>query len=358
MQTIKTIVISVTVVFIFSQEGFSQVGGTAVFNFLNLPYTSKVAALGGTSVAVPGDDAGLVFQNPSLLKPENHNIATFSYNHYYAGINQTFFSFTRDYGKYGSFAAGIFHVGYGSFTQTDEYGNSDGNFTAGETALNIAWSYPIDSMFQFGVTLKPIIANYENYASSAIAADAGITYFNPHQLLAVSLVLKNAGYQLKPFYGTSRENLPFEVQAGISKKLLHAPFRFSMAVRHIEMPDLNYRKTEQPGLPDETSGQAGKFAGTGLFDGIMRHIILGVEFVPVKTFSVNLGYNYQRRQQMMVEELKGSTGFSWGMALNLKKMSLSYSNSKYHIAGSTHQFSFSINLNTLIKKQVARTTEV
>ena len=45
---------------------FSQ-GGEHAFNFLRLPYSSHVAALGGDNISLVEDDLTLAMHNPALL---------------------------------------------------------------------------------------------------------------------------------------------------------------------------------------------------------------------------------------------------------------------------------------------------
>jgi hypothetical protein len=42
-------------------------GGSSVFNFLKLPHTPQLTALGGINVSHPSNDIGLAFNNPALV---------------------------------------------------------------------------------------------------------------------------------------------------------------------------------------------------------------------------------------------------------------------------------------------------
>ncbi|MFC2087784.1 hypothetical protein ACFLSA_06460 [Bacteroidota bacterium] len=52
---------------LFSLSVFSQIGGSNTYAFLNLPNSSKVAALGGDLISSCGREAGLSYYNPSIL---------------------------------------------------------------------------------------------------------------------------------------------------------------------------------------------------------------------------------------------------------------------------------------------------
>src|SRR5687768_6687312 len=61
-------------------------GGTTVFNFLKVPNTPQLSALGGINVSQVSNDVGLAFNNPALLKPQMHSQMNAVFNDFYAGI--------------------------------------------------------------------------------------------------------------------------------------------------------------------------------------------------------------------------------------------------------------------------------
>ncbi len=56
-----------------------------------------------------------------------------------------------------------------------------------------------------------------------------------------------------------------------------------------------------------------------ILDNTMRHLIIGVDLIPLKSFYATLGYNHQRRQEMKLYDKAGFVGFSWGFGIKLKK---------------------------------------
>ncbi len=91
-----------------------------------------------------------------------------------------------------------------------------------------------------GINLKPVLSHLERYFSAGICADIGAAWHNERLLLDAGLVIRNLGFQLKSYTGQGGEPLPFEIIAGATKRLAHAPFSFSMTVRHLERPDLTH----------------------------------------------------------------------------------------------------------------------
>jgi len=347
----------VLIIFLFSwivSSVYAQIGGHYTYAFLNLTNSARVASLGGKSVSLSGDDLNLVFHNPSLLNSSMDQHLVLNYIGYFAGIKYGYASYARDFGARGTFAAGMHYSNYGTFTSANEMGIITGEFRAAEYALNLFYSRKIDSLLTVGVNVKPIYSNLETYNSLGLAADLGITYFNPDRMFTAAVVLKNMGAQLIKYYGAAdRENLPFEIQAGVSQKLIHAPFRFSLTMQHLQRFDLTYESTvDNNNIYDPLSGNIETRNKAEIFgDKLLRHAIIGMEFLPGENFYVNLGYNYQRRQELKVPVSVGMVGFSWGFGLKIKKYRFSYGRATYHLAGASNHFSLSVNLSEFYKRQ-------
>ncbi len=171
-----------------------------------------------------------------------------------------------------------------------------------------------------GVNLKPVLSHLERYFSAGICADIGVTWHNERLLLDAGLVIRNAGFQLKSYTGHGGEPLPFEIIAGATKRLAHAPFSFSLTVRHLEKPDLTYDYDPGDEIPE---------GGTG--ENILKHMILGVEILPADAFWIGAGLNYQRRAEMRTEQRTGAAGFSAGFGIRTKAFDLSYGYEAFHL---------------------------
>lgn len=327
------------------QPVLGQLGGTSTYSFLSLPNAARVASLGGKLVSVHDDDLNLAFQNPALLNQTMHNHLTFNYVGYFADTKFGYASYAHKTGK-GIVAGGIHYINYGNFVQADPTGQITGNFTASEYALNIMYSRPLDSAISVGVNVKPVYNSLEKYSSFGMAFDLGVSYTNQNQLFNASLVLRNIGTQLVVYYkNADREPLPFDIQAGISQKLEHAPFRFFITAHNLQRFDLTYDENEEDELTFFNEGTGQKSDIEILTDKFMRHLIFGAEFTPFNNFYLRLGYNYQRRQELKIESRTAMVGFSWGFGLKINRFHLSYGRSTYHLAGASNHFSISTNLN-------------
>lgn len=342
---LKILVLAIPL-FSFSLQAEAQVGGTTTYDFLNLVTSARNAALGGRMVSASNGDLGSVWQNPALLTADMHQIIVLSYNDLFAGAGYGYAAYAFDRPGWGTFAAGVQYVDYGTFRGADNFGNLMGDFFAKDFVLNLSYARPIDSSFYIGVNIKPIYSTYERYVSMGIATDVGITYLSHDGNFSASLVLRNMGTQLKT-YASTYESLPFEILAGFSQKLQYAPFRFSFTFHHLQ----NFKMYYDSPLQQDGVGASQKSDGEILLENILRHIIGSVEFLPSKTFYIAAAYNYQRRQEMALHDAPGMVGFSFGAGIRTQKFSLSYGHAVYHAAGGSDHFSILINLGNFIRKQ-------
>ena len=332
-------------IIVIASPSFSQTGGDKIYEFLNLTHSGLVTSLGGTNVSLHGNNLNLVYHNPALLNAGMNKSLALNYVNYFAGINYGLAMYSRSYPGTGNFAAGLTYLNYGSFTATDASGIVTGNFSAAEYAFSMIYSREIDSLFSVGVNFKPVLSHLEKYTSLGFAFDLGASWHNSSNLFSTGIVIKNIGYQVTTYAGEPHQKLPFEIQAGISQGLSHAPFRFSLTLRHLEKFDLTYQYNESaPGENKKTSSE--------FVENVMRHVILGVELIPHKNFYFSAGYNYQRRRELQIESKVSTVGFSWGFGINTSFLNIEFGRATYHLAGSSTNVSLILKTDKFYKKSV------
>jgi hypothetical protein len=204
-----------------------------------------------------------------------------------------------------------------------------------------------------GINLKPVYSVLEHYKSFGIVVDAGFSYYNPKRQFAAGLVLKNFGTQIKPYTAKNYEPIDFDLQFGVTKKLKHAPLRISITAQHLENWKLVYTDpisstSESDLLTGETKKES-NISKKG--DELMRHIIIGAEATITKSFYIGLGYNYQRRKEMLVATRPFMVGTSWGFGFRISKFHFSYARACYNLAGASNLFSISTNFADFYKKE-------
>jgi hypothetical protein len=345
--------------FFLLPKAYSQVGGESTYEFLNLPNSARIAALGGNYLAIYDHDITLSLANPSLISEDMHNKLGFSFVDYYTDINYGYAQYARTFNKIGTFVASMQFINYGEFDRADASGQRNGTFTAGEYALNIGWGRRLHPHWSIGANLKGIYSSFEAYSSFGIAVDVSGTYIHEKAGFAASLIARNIGLQLTTYYDDQRHPLPFELQLGMSQGLKYLPLKFSFLYHTMQTWDLTYRdplvvaENTDPitGEENEDSG----FADFG--DKLLRHIVIGAELNITDFLSLRGGYNYGRRQDNGVSTKMSTTGFSWGVGLRIKKFHFSYARSRYHLAGSPNYITLTFDLKEFTGKRTAKSDQ-
>jgi hypothetical protein len=319
------------------------IGGSSVFNFLKLPNTPQLTALGGVNVSVTSKDVGLAFNNPALLKKEMHTQMNAVFNNFYAGINAYHLSFAYRHEKLKTnFAWGLSWFDYGKISETDPSGNILGLTRPNDWVMQLSASRSYLQKWNYGASFKFISSNYGIYRSNGIAIDAGVLYTDTANLFSASLVAKNMGYQLKKYAGTEAEELPFDLQAGITKKLKNAPLSFSVTAHHLHQFDIRYNDTVFNNENSFGINKNGKFT----FDKIFRHFVFAAQIFPVQQIELSVGYNHLRRQELNISNTtNGLNGFSVGVGLIVKKLQVRYARTHYQNNTAYNQLGLSLQLN-------------
>ncbi len=319
------------------------IGGNTVFNFLRLPATPQLTALGGINVSQISNDIGLAFNNPALLRKEMHTQMNAVFNSLYSGIRSYNLSLGYYHAKSNTnFLWGLNYLNYGSVQQTDASGNLLGQFRPTDWVMQLSASRTYLEKWNYGVTLKFIHSNYGQYRSTGIAADVGIVYRDSANFFSVSVVAKNMGTQLKKYDGTDPDDLPFDLQAGITKRLENSPFSFSFTAHHLHRFDIRYNDAGFNADNGFEKDSTKKFT----FDKLFRHFVLSATIYLGDNVEVAAGYNYLRRKELNIEQAgNGLTGFSLGVALLLKKLQVRYARSHYQNNTAYNQFGLNITLN-------------
>jgi len=329
----------------------AQSGGLSTYSFLNLSNSARMAALGSTGLSVMDNDISLALFNPSLITPKMDNNIALSFVKYFAGINYGVAAYSKTFEKCGSFTGGMQYINYGRFTSADATGETYGTFSAGEYALTLGWGRQLDSSFSIGANLKNIYSNLSDYHSYGIAVDVSGTYHNKKNF-STSLIFKNIGRQIVKYRDGESENLPFEIQLSLSKKLEKAPIRFFLVGENLQKYDLTYIEPQyaEPTTDPLTGEVLPQHKALKQLDKFFRHIVAGAEFTPSKNICLSLGYNYRRSKEMRVPSKVSTVGFSWGLSIKVSKFKFGYSRSAYHLAGSPNNITIATNLSDFIKK--------
>lgn len=333
----------------------AQIGGESTYEFLNLPNSARIAALGGNYLAVYDNDITLSLANPSLITEDMHNNLGFSFVDYYADINYGFAQYARTFNKLGTFVATMQFINHGEFDRASVTGERNGTFTAGEYALIIGWGRRLHPHWAIGANIKGIYSSFEAYNSFGIAVDVSGSYIHEKAGFTASFIARNIGLQLTSYYSGQTHPLPFELQLGMSQSLKHLPLRFSFLYHNMQKWNLTY--TDPLVVAEDTdpiTGEVKKKSGIADFgDKFMRHVVIGGELNITDFLSLRGGFNYGRRQDNGVATKMSTVGLSWGIGIRISKFHFSYARSRYALVGSPNYITLTFNLQEFTNKVTA-----
>lgn len=333
---IKKIVISIF--FFIATESLAQtLGGNAVYNFLSQPGSAQVAALGGINISNQSNDVSMSLGNPALLRKSMHQQIATSFNGFLAGISN--YSAVASYFQERhqiNWGIGLQYLHYGNITQTDAAGNVLGTFKPNDFALQFLLSKQYNNYFYIGAAAKFIQSNYGIYRSSGIAMDIGLTYTDTVNQIQASVAIKNMGTQLSTYGGAAKEELPFDLQAGISKRLANAPIQFSLTAHNLHRLNILYNDTA-------FNASEGDLRTAGFLQKTFAHLILATQFYLNEKVEISLGYNFLRRQDLNIfNATSGLNGLTAGAGFMHKKLHIRYSTGFYQ-QKVFHQFTLNFN---------------
>tara|TARA_B100000579_G_scaffold128439_1_gene103560 strand:+ start:13079 stop:14101 length:1023 start_codon:yes stop_codon:yes gene_type:complete len=316
---------------------YAQIGGNAIFQFANLNTSPRATALGGYLTALSDNDVNAGIYNPGSINIDMNNNIVLNYTDYYSDIIYGDFGYCFNI-RERSFITSLKFIDYGTFLETNEFGQELGTFRAAEYLFSVGSAeFLSDSLFSIGVNTKFAYSSLYDLSSFGLLLDLGLLYRFPNNNLAATILLKNMGYQITSYYENNREDLPFEIIFGLSSKLTHIPFRWHLTFQHLEIPDLGF-------VNDYVSASV-DYDSFGY--NVLRHIVFGGEFFLHKNVTFLFGYNNRRRFEMIIEDRKALVGFSCGFSLNINRFNITYSRTSNHFSRPISSFGISTNLKKI-----------
>lgn len=316
-------------------------GGNAVFSFLKQSNAAQLSALGGVNISVPSKDVAMPFHNPALLRKEMHQQISTSFNAFIAGIsNYSINSAWHLEEAKTNLGIGINYFNYGNIDQTDASGNVSGSFRPRDYVVQVMASRNYKEKWWYGASLKFIHSGYGQYRSSGIAMDVAVNYHDPENGLQAAVVVKNIGTQFNTYGGAGpKEELPFDLQAGITKRLKNAPVQLSLTLHDLHRFNNFYNDTAFRAAEGDDD-----FTRKNTLQKIFNHVVFGAQFFLDEKIELTVGYNFQRRQELNGFNISnGFNGFSIGTGLVLPKLHVRYASGFYQ-RQLFHQVSLNFNL--------------
>ncbi|PZU90530.1 MAG: penicillin-binding protein [Chryseobacterium sp.] len=314
--------------FTISSVVFSQTG-TTVYQFLNIPISPRQAVL-GDAISVRDYDVNFTAANPALMNLEMDKMLSVNYASYLADTKIGSISYVRDleYGHLVSFNAR--YMDYGSMPRTDENSIINGDFSAMDASVGLGYAYQFEDDWTIGVNANFVTSKIDTYTSSAVTANAGVTYYFDKTNETLALVFRNFGYQIKPYNGV-RERLPFRVDLGYTKILDQFPAALTITAHDLQQFDIS--------ATTDINGQETKFGRKAL-----DHLSFGAELFPGQAFNIRFGYNVKRGGELAVLDQRSFTGLSAGFSLKISSFRFDYSHMRYHNASNVNMLGLTLDL--------------
>ena len=280
------------------------------YNFLRLPVSAHVAALGGDNITIIEDDPTLIFHNPALINDVSDRSINLNFMTYMAGSKTASASFIKGAGDRGTWGVSAQYMDYGTMKQTTYDNQQLGEFSARDISLAGTFAYALTQRLSGGISARLVSSHISSYNSLAVGVDLGLNCYWEESDLSISAVAKNLGGQVKA-YDEEFEKIPFDLQVGISKRLLNSPLRLSATLARL----------------------------TDWSEGFGHHLCLGADLILSSTIYLAAGYNFRRASQMKISESDGSSahgaGLSLGAGLQLERFKLHVAYGKYHVSASS-----------------------
>ena len=287
-----------------------------VFNFLRLPASAHVSALGGDNITLVENDASLVFHNPALISYVADKTLNLNAMTYMEGSVTASASFTKALGERATWGVQGRFISYGEMKETTVTGEQTGTFGARDVALSGSFAYGLADRISGGVTAKMVGSFIGSYSSLGVLVDLGLNYYDPDREWSLSAVARNLGGQVKA-YEDDFEPVPLDLQIGVTKRLIGSPLRFSATL--VRLNDWQY--------------------------GLGKHLVVGADLLLGEQFYIAAGYNPLRAAQMKIKSGDGESShgaaLSLGAGMTLERLQLHLAYAKYHVSSTSLLLTFS-----------------
>lgn len=315
---LKKILVSLFIICL--SAGYSKVYSqeTKAYNFLNLHADARSSSLAGSFISME-NDVNSIFYNPAGLSTLKNTQASVGFFKYLVDINSGNAAYSQKYKDMGYIGAGIKYMNYGSMPKYDEQFNEVGTFSASDLAFYVGFANRFTDNLNYGVNLKFIYSNIDEYSSTAVAADFGLLYSLPEKTFNVGISLLNAGAQLSQYIDT-KEQLPLNLRFGASKKLDYLPLTVNVALNNLNVDQENF------------------------FDRF-KNFTIGGEFNMSENVNLRIGYDNQQRQDLKTGSGIGLGGFSAGLGILLQdRYKIDYGFNSMGTIGATHRINLGFSM--------------
>lgn len=304
-------------------------GGETAFNILRLPHSYRAAGLGGQNISIIDDDITMSMHNPALLANVQDRTINLTYMTYMSDSKVVGAMFNRVMGERSTAAISARYIDHGDFDGYTEDNIYTGSFSAKDMEFGLLYSYLLSDSWSGGVTAKFIYSKYESMSSVALGVDLGVNYYDTENDLSLSFAIRNLGGQVKVFE-EKHEKMPLDIQAGITKRLSHAPIMLSATLVNLNRWDKD----------DFYNADGSKDTFSEI---LFKHVIIGADFLIGKNLDLSIGYNFRTGKELSTDGSRWD-GFTAGAGMHLNRLKFGISYGKLHTSSSSLVLDFSYSL--------------
>ena len=304
-------------------------GGETAFNILRLPHSYRAAGLGGQNISIIDDDITMSMHNPALLANVQDRTINLTYMTYMSDSKVVGAMFNRVMGERSTAAISARYIDHGDFDGYTEDNIYTGSFSAKDMEFGLLYSYLLSDSWSGGVTAKFIYSKYESMSSVALGVDLGVNYCDTENDLSLSFAIRNLGGQVKAFE-EKHEKMPLDIQAGITKRLSHAPIMLSATLVNLNRWDKD----------DFYNADGSKDTFSEI---LFKHVIIGADFLIGKNLDLSIGYNFRTGKELSTDGSRWD-GFTAGAGMHLNRLKFGVSYGKLHTSSSSLVLDFSYSL--------------
>lgn len=304
---VSAVVLTATLLMVLVTGGRTQdinsSAGTSAFPFLKIDASARAVAMGGAFTGLADDESALYY-NPAGIASFEEKRFILGYHNYVVDMQSGFvgyihsFDATKTAGLYASY------LNYGDFIETDQFGNTTGEFSGGDFLLATSFAFKHNYNFAFGATAKFMYEKVQDFSATGLAVDLGGKYIADRNRWAAGLMIQNLGVQLSAL-GAEKERLPLAFRAGGSYNPRGIPITLSSDVILPIDNDLVFA--------------------------------VGGEYFALKPFYIRMGWNSFGSNYRAADSDDSWAGFSVGVGFDIRKLQISYAFSPAADLGESHR---------------------
>ncbi len=154
-----------------------QRAGISALTFLKIGVSPRAEAMGGATVANPGDAYSLQWNPAAITDLEGTGFAA-SNTFWMAGLHNSYFSVAKPFKKMGTFGLNVQSLTTGEMerrTETQPDGTGE-YFSAYNVAVGLSYARQLTNMFSFGVNAKYVNETLAEFVAHTAVVDLGFTY--------------------------------------------------------------------------------------------------------------------------------------------------------------------------------------